>query len=79
MAMKSKLTGPELKARRAAAEKRALYDSKDKGLVGGKTTETVLEEVFMDLSVGELDSAKDKIAALYRRERVNRWTFHPEA
>jgi hypothetical protein len=82
MALKTtapKLSGPEIKARRKAAEATTAYGVPEKALIGGKTTETIMREVYDQLLVGDLDAAKAEVNALWKREIVNRLTFHPDA
>jgi hypothetical protein len=80
MALKTKapkLTGTEIRTRRAAAELSVGYGSPEKSLIMGKTTETIMTEVYDQLLVGDLDAAKAEISALRKREAANRLTFHP--
>jgi len=74
----TKLTGPEIKLRREAAEKAAGYGSPEKTLIAGKTTEVICQTVYDLLLVADLDAAKLMLSALRKREIANRLTFHPE-
>ena len=74
-----KLTGIEIKARRAAADLKAGYGTGERALIGGKTAEVVARESLDYLLVGDLDAAKSRLNALIKRERAARWTFHPDA
>jgi len=75
---KIRLSGAEIKTRRAEAEALVTYGAPEKALIMGKTTEVIMVEVYDQLLVGDLDAAKNRISALRKREAANRLTFHPD-